>query len=92
MTGTDDQRDPQADEQDEQADEQAEEQGDEQSEQAERAEVSEEERLDRLQGDIDDARSRAKDADLIGDDDERQFHESGDKGEEMDDQTIAPPG
>ncbi len=55
-------------------------------------EVPDEERLEQLQDDIDSARKHAEDADVLVDPDEPRFAESGDQGEEFDDQTIAPPG
>ncbi len=52
----------------------------------------EQERLDKLEDQIQDAR---RDTDVDSDrpaDDEHTFVDSGDEGEEYDDQTIAPPG
>ena len=55
--------------------------------------MADDERLDQLDDQIDEARRTAEDAGLIEDeDDEPRFFESGEKGEEDDDQTIAPPG
>ncbi len=55
-------------------------------------EVPDEERLQQLQHDIDAARSRAEDADIVVEPDEHRFYESGDQDDDLDDQTIAPPG
>lgn len=49
-------------------------------------------RLDQLDEHIGKARSRAEDAGVLTDPDEETFAESGTVGEELDDQTIAPPG
>ncbi|MBW3573972.1 MAG: hypothetical protein KY450_03760 [Actinobacteria bacterium] len=55
--------------------------------------VPDQEKLQQLQDDIDSARKNAEDAEVLVDTDEPEFHESGDEqSEEMDDQTIAPPG
>ena len=55
--------------------------------------VPDQEKLQQLQDDIDSARKNAEDAEVLVDTDEREFHDSGDdQSEEMDDQTIAPPG
>lgn len=55
-------------------------------------EVPDEERLQQLQDDIDSARKTAEDADVLVDPDEPRFYESGEEGDDLDDQTIAPPG
>ncbi|MBW3581286.1 MAG: hypothetical protein KY447_00950 [Actinobacteria bacterium] len=55
-------------------------------------EVPDEERLEQLQDGIDSARKNAEDADVLVDPEEPRFHESGNQGEELDDQSIAPPG
>ncbi len=55
--------------------------------------VPDEERLQQVQDDIDSARKNAEDADvLVADEEEPQFHESGEQDPELDDQTAAPPG
>ena len=47
------------------------------------------ERLDKIQHDIDHARKTAQDAHILDDPDERRFYETGDESD-IDDQTIAP--
>ena len=54
--------------------------------------VPDQERLQQLQDDIDSARNTAEDANVLIDPDEPRFHESGEVGKDLDDQTVAPPG
>ena len=49
-------------------------------------------RLDKLGERIDDARQQAEDAGILDDPEEQRFFESGEEGEDSDDQTVAPPG
>ena len=51
-----------------------------------------EDRLDEVEEQIDEARKTAEDAGILDDPEDRKFYESGDKGTQEDDQTIAPPG
>jgi hypothetical protein len=50
-----------------------------------------EDRLEKVQRDIDEARKKAQDAHLIDDPNEHRYYESGELSD-SDDQTIAPPG
>jgi hypothetical protein len=54
--------------------------------------MAEDERFERVQEEIDDARHAAEDADILEDPDEPRFADSGTIGREEDDQQIAPPG
>lgn len=54
--------------------------------------MADDERLDQLDQQIDEARRNAEDAGILDDPDEPKFFESGSEGKEEDDQTIAPPG
>jgi hypothetical protein len=50
-----------------------------------------EDRLEKVQQEIDQARKEAQDAGILDDPEERRFYETGELSD-MDDQTIAPPG
>jgi hypothetical protein len=54
--------------------------------------MSEDPRLDKVENEIDDARTQAEDAGILDDPDEPKYYESGEIGTELDDQQIAPPG
>ena len=54
--------------------------------------MASDERLDQVEEQIDEARRNAEDAGILDDPEEPKFYESGEKGKEADDQTIAPPG
>jgi hypothetical protein len=54
--------------------------------------MADDERLERIQEEIDSARRAAEDADILEDPDEPHFSDSGTIGREEDDQQIAPPG
>jgi hypothetical protein len=54
--------------------------------------MADDERMERIQEVIDDARRAAEDADILEDPDEPRFADSGTIGREEDDQQIAPPG
>ncbi len=54
--------------------------------------MADDERIERVQDEIDAARSAAEDADIVEDPDEPRFVDSGTIAPEQDDQTIAPPG
>ena len=56
------------------------------------ADQPDDDRLDDLGERIDEARRTAEDADVLVDEDEPTFADSGDRGSGEDDQTIAPPG
>ena len=54
--------------------------------------MSDDPRLADVDESIGNARDAAEDAGIIEDPDEPKYYESGTEGEELDDQTIAPPG
>ena len=54
--------------------------------------MADDERIERVQDEIDSARSAAEEADILRDPDEPLFSESGTIAPEEDDQQIAPPG
>jgi hypothetical protein len=54
--------------------------------------MAEDERIERIEEEIDHARSVAEEADILDDPDEPRFADSGRIAPEEDDQTIAPPG
>jgi hypothetical protein len=54
--------------------------------------MADDERLERIQEEIDAARDTAEDADILEDPDEPRFAESGTIRPDEDDQQIAPPG
>ena len=54
--------------------------------------MADDERLERIQEEIDSARSAAEDADIVEDPDEPRFADSGTITPDEDDQQIAPPG
>jgi hypothetical protein len=54
--------------------------------------MADDERIERVQEEIDAARRAAEDADILEDPDEPRFAESGTIGRDEDDQQIAPPG
>jgi hypothetical protein len=54
--------------------------------------MADDERIERIEDEIDSARRTAEDADLLEDPDEPTFADSGTVGREEDDQQIAPPG
>jgi len=54
--------------------------------------MAEDERIERIQEEIDAARSEAEEADLLDDPDEPRFADSGTIATDEDDQQIAPPG
>jgi hypothetical protein len=54
--------------------------------------MADDERLERVQEEIDEARRTAEDADILEDPDEPKFADSGTIAADEDDQQIAPPG
>ena len=54
--------------------------------------MADDERIERVQDEIDSARSAAEDADIVDDPDEPRFADSGTIAPDQDDQQIAPPG
>jgi hypothetical protein len=54
--------------------------------------MADDERIERVQEEIDAARRTAEDADVLEDPDEPRFADSGTIAPEEDDQQIAPPG
>jgi hypothetical protein len=54
--------------------------------------MADDERIERVQEEIDAARRTAEDADILEDPDEPHFADSGTIAPEQDDQQIAPPG
>ena len=54
--------------------------------------MADDERIERVQDEIDSARSAAEDADILPDPDEPTFADSGTIAPDQDDQQIAPPG
>jgi hypothetical protein len=54
--------------------------------------MADDERIERVQDEIDAARSAAEDADIVDDPDEPRFADSGTIAPDQDDQQIAPPG
>ena len=54
--------------------------------------MADDERIERVQDEIDTTRSTAEEADLLEDPDEPRFADSGTIAPEEDDQQIAPPG
>jgi hypothetical protein len=54
--------------------------------------MADDERIERVQEEIDAARKGAEEADILDDPDEPRFADSGTIGREEDDQQIAPPG
>ena len=54
--------------------------------------MAEDERIEQVEDEIEQARGAAEDADVLDDPDERRFVDSGTIGREEDDQQIAPPG
>ena len=54
--------------------------------------MADDERIERIQEEIDHARRAAEEADILEDPDEPHFADSGTIAREEDDQQIAPPG
>jgi hypothetical protein len=54
--------------------------------------MADDERIERVQDEIDAARKAAEEADILQDPDEPRFADSGTIDPEADDQQIAPPG
>ena len=54
--------------------------------------MTDDSRLEQVEKQIAEARKDAEDAGILEDPEEPKFYESGEIGEEQDDQTIVPPG
>ena len=54
--------------------------------------MADDDRIERIEDEIDTARSEAEDAGILDDPDEPRFADSGAIGADQDDQQIAPPG